>query len=63
MSPAPQPGAPSPAAPGASDAARTAGTRERPQAAAVDLEELTRRVYALWLEDLRVELARRGGQP
>ncbi|MBZ9713599.1 hypothetical protein [Deinococcus multiflagellatus] len=39
------------------------GTRAPQQTAGLDLEELTRRVYLLLLEDLRLERARRtGGQ-
>ncbi|MBZ9751582.1 hypothetical protein K7W42_11970 [Deinococcus sp. HMF7604] len=56
MSGAPQP------SPGGATAA--VGTRAAAQSPGLDLEEVARRVYALLLEDLRLERARRtGGQP
>ncbi|ADV68659.1 hypothetical protein [Deinococcus maricopensis] len=40
----------------------TTGARDTRQAAPVDIQELARRVYALMLEDLRLERARREGR-
>ncbi|UBV44945.1 hypothetical protein LAJ19_19345 (plasmid) [Deinococcus taeanensis] len=53
----PNPQHAAPTRPAAPDAV---GTRA-PTPAAVDLDEVTRRVYALMLEDLRVEQARHTG--
>ena len=50
--------------PPASQSEQTAVGTRAPRPTHPDLEEITRRVYALLLEDLRLDHARRqGGQP
>lgn len=48
-------------APGASSGASAVGTRS-PAPSGVDLDLLSRKVYVLLMEDLRLELARREGK-
>ncbi len=56
--------APAPQSPGPTQAEQTAVGTRAPRPHLPDLDEITRRVYALMLEDLRLDHARRsGGQP
>ena len=56
--------APGPQSPGSAQGEQTAVGTRAPRSHLPDLDEITRRVYALMLEDLRLDHARRsGGQP